>query len=1156
MLFEDIDELYSSLKPGFKRTVEGLCGSSMALALATLARHHAGLCLVLVPDTNTALRLEAELPFFLDTQAIPCLSFPAWETLPYDHFSPHQDIISQRLKTLYQLAHTEKGILLVPISSCMSRLCPKTYLLQQALILRKGQSIDRRVMERQLIEVGYQRVAQVQSTGTFAARGSILDLFPSSSATPIRIDFFGDELESLRHFNPETQRSEQPVDQITLLPAKEYPLDESGLSLFRKQFRAIFDINPQSAPLYAALSEGGLSSSTAPSGLEYYLPLFFEKTQSLFEYVPENVLITSIDDITQASEQYWQHIHERFAQYGHDRLRPLLPPTQAFFQSHEVLQAIKGFKHIHLKSDQTQNNLISVRPLPSLWIEAKAERPLAKLESFLESFKGHLLFSAESQGRAVILKERLQGIGCQTRTPEDWDQFFQKRNSPAALMVSPLEAGFICDNIAIICESDLLPNKVMQRRLRQDGRASDANNRTVFQDYSELKPGTLVVHLEHGIGRYEGLVPLSIVGQENEFLALIYAGGDKLYVPVSAVQLISPYVALDPEHVPLSKLGSDQWQRAKKKAMEQVRDTAAELLDIYARRAKQKGFSCGTPDGAYDTFAAGFPFEETPDQSRAIEAVISDLCSDKPMDRVICGDVGFGKTEVALRAAFLVVQNAKQVLVLVPTTLLAEQHFQTFSDRFSQFPVNIEVISRFKSKAEQAAILEKIRDSKIDILIGTHKVLYGTLPFSRLGLFILDEEHRFGVQQKEAFKSLRSELHMLTLTATPIPRTLNMAMNGLRDLSIIATPPQKRLSIKTFVRERNKDFIQEALLRELHRGGQVYFVHNAVQSIEKEAAWLRDLVPQAKIAVAHGQMRTQNLERIMSDFYHKKFDILVCTTIIETGIDIPSANTLIIDRADQLGLAQLHQLRGRVGRSHHQAYAFCLVPPQKQMSPDAQKRLEALESMDALGSGFQLASQDLEIRGAGELLGDSQSGHIQSIGFELYNRLLEKAVQILKKDPNAKDYDLEFSADLVLELRISAFIPEHYQPDVTGRMRLYQRIAKAATVADLDLLQAEMIDRFGALPEVTQRLFEQSALKLQAGILGLTKIEATPQGGRLIFALAPRLNTEALIHLIQSDPQHYRLEGPQCLSFKADLSDPKYRLEYLKSLLHRLSAIS
>jgi transcription-repair coupling factor (superfamily II helicase) len=1138
-------------KPNDKRYWGELPGASQALALSSIVKQHNGCLVILVPDMTTAFRLERELAFFIN-HSVPILTIPDWETLPYDRFSPHQDIIAERVSTLYRLPDLERGVLIVPITTLMHRFCPQEYLLQNTFLLKTGDTLTLEPMRHRLQSSGYRCVSQVMEHGEFAIRGAILDLFPMGSDSPFRIDLWDNIIDSIRIFDPDTQRSLEKIDEIRLLPAREYPLTEEAISLFRSNWRQTFEGNPSECPVYLDVSQG-----IASTGLEYYLPLFFKHTQTLFDYLPKNTLIVKIEAIHQAAEHFWQQIKERYQQYGHDITRPLLEPKALFLDPDFVYSQFKRFPEIQLFQDpiDTQTDMragyynSAAKTLPDISMDARLHKPLMRLSHFIETFKGPVLFCVESLGRREILSELLRSNAIQYTEIATWDKW---DNQSFGLIMGPLEAGFLLESenykYAIITESELLGKRVMQRR-RRKGRAQEVQ--AEIRNLGELSMGDPVVHIEHGIGRYLGLTHLEVAGQMGEFVTLEYAEGSKLYVPVTSIQLISRYSSVNIENAPLHALGNAKWQKIKTKVLEQTRDVAAELLDIYAKREAKVGIQFQKPDEQYEAFAAEFPFEETPDQLQAIQQVIADLTAPRPMDRVICGDVGFGKTEVALRAAFMAVQSNKQVAVLVPTTLLAQQHYQSFLDRFSGFPIRIEVLSRFRTTKEQQGVIAALKAGTVDIVIGTHALLQKSIVFKSLGLLIIDEEHRFGVRQKEAFKAFRSEVDILTLTATPIPRTLNMAMSGIRDLSIIATPPAKRLSIKTFVREKNMALIQEAIERELHRGGQVYYLHNTVETIEKTARELEQWVPTARVSVAHGQMRERDLEQVMSDFYHRRYNVLVCTTIIETGIDVPTANTIIMDRADKLGLAQLHQLRGRVGRSHHQAYAFCLVPPKALMTSDAQKRLEALESLEELGSGFTLATHDLEIRGAGELLGEEQSGNIQAVGFGLFMELLDHAVKAIKAgtDPKLED---PFKKSVEIDLQIPAFIPEAYLPDVHSRLMLYKRLSNASNQEALDDLMAEMIDRFGPLPEPTGFLIKITALKFQAQKLGIVKIEAGPKGGRFEFAQKVNFDPLKIIQLIQTQSQTYQLEGPHKLRFKQELSERTVRLQEVVNLMNLL----
>ncbi len=1122
-----------------------LPGAALSLAIAEAASNAKRFTLLLTADSQSAERLQEELAFFAPD--LPVLHFPDWETLPYDLFSPHQDIVSQRIATLYQLPELSHGVLVVPITTALHRLAPKRFLLGSSLVLDVGQKLDVEQMRLRLEAAGYRCVDTVYEHGEFAVRGALIDLFPMGSALPYRIDLFDDEIETLRTFDPENQRSIDKVESIRLLPAREFPLKKEAVTGFRARFRERFDVDFRRCPIYQDLSTG-----ITPAGIEYYLPLFYEETATLFDYLPEDSQVFSLPGIEQAAEQFWNDVRNRYEERRVDPERPLLPPAELFMPVEDCFARLKLWPRVVASQQDVEPGIgrerFPAQPLPELAIESKASEPLGKLRQFLDGFPGRVLFTAESAGRREVLLELLARLKLRPQEVEGWGGFLASEER-LAIAIAPLDEGLLLDEVALVAESPLFGQRVMQRRRREKCRDGGDN---VIKNLTELREGAPVVHIDHGVGRYQGLVTLEIEGQAQEFLLLQYADEAKLYVPVASLHLIARYTGSDDALAPLHKLGSETWQKAKRKAAEQVRDVAAELLDIYARRAARQGYAFKDPQVDYETFAAGFPFEETPDQQAAIDAVREDLLSAKPMDRLVCGDVGFGKTEVAMRAAFIAVHGGKQVAVLVPTTLLAQQHYNSFRDRFADWPVRVEVMSRFKSAKEVQNAITELADGKIDILIGTHKLLQDDVKFSNLGLVIIDEEHRFGVRQKEQLKALRSEVDILTLTATPIPRTLNMSIAGMRDLSIIATPPARRLSVRTFVMEANNPTIKEALLRELLRGGQVYYLHNDVKTIEKCAADLQALVPEARIAIGHGQMRERDLEQVMSDFYHKRFNVLVASTIIETGIDVPSANTIIIERADKFGLAQLHQLRGRVGRSHHQAYAYLLTPPRKAMTDDAQKRLEAIANAQDLGAGFVLATHDLEIRGAGELLGEGQSGQIQAVGFTLYMEMLERAVKAIRKgeQPNLEQ---PLGGGPEINLRLPALIPEDYLPDVHARLILYKRIANAADEDGLKELQVEMIDRFGLLPEPTKNLVRLTLLKLQAEKLGITKIDAGPQGGRIEFSADTSVDPMVLIKLIQSQPNRYKFEGATLFKFQVPMERPEERFNTLEALLERLA---
>ncbi len=1130
-----------------------LYGDSLPLVLAQAARRYDGPILVVTPDSQEAEKLQQQLRFFCADLHDDILCFPDWETLPYDSFSPHQDIISERLLTLQRLPDLRKGILLVPVATLLQRLPPQSFLDQYSLALNQGELLDLDKMRSRLEKAGYQCVSQVMEHGEFAIRGSLLDLFPMGTPNPYRIDLFDDEIESIRIFDPDNQRSLEQVEHIRLLPAREFPVDEAAITRFRQAWRSRFEGDPQRAQIYRDVSNGLL-----PSGLEYYLPLFLEATATLFDYLPDNICLATTEDARTAIVRFREELNERYESLRHDIERPLLPPEALYLKADETHAAMRASALIEvqraeaLDSDQ-QAVSYATQALPTLQVQARAERPAGTLQDYLSRFTGRCLICAESAGRRETLLNQLREFGLRPKVLENWQAFIDG-DETLAITIAPLEQGMLLAStppLAIITEPQLFGERALQQRRRRPKRDADV----IIRNLTDLNVGAPVVHEDHGVGRYLGLQKLSVGGFEAEFLTLEYAGNDKLYVPVASLHLVGRYTGSSPDSAPLHKLGSEYWQKARKKAAEQVRDVAVELLDIYARRAARKGHASLVDDDEYSAFSSTFPFEETPDQAQTIEAVHDDMRSDRPMDRVVCGDVGFGKTEVAMRAAFIAAQSGRQVIVLVPTTLLAQQHYQNFCDRFADWPVRIEVLSRFRNKKDQDAVIGDFSKGTVDILIGTHKVIQDDIKPKNLGLVIIDEEHRFGVRQKEKLKALRAEVDLLTLTATPIPRTLNMSLSGLRDLSIIATPPVQRLAVKTFICEWNKATIREACMREIKRGGQVYFLHNEVDSIEKTGRELRELVPEANIKIGHGQMRERDLEQVMLDFYHRRFNILLCTTIIESGIDVPTANTILINRADRLGLAQLHQLRGRVGRSHHRAYAYLIVPHRKAMSDDAIKRIEAIESLENLGAGFTLATHDLEIRGAGELLGDEQSGQIQEIGFTLYTELLERAVQALKagKQP---ELNQPLNHGPEIDLHLPALIPDDYLADVHGRLTLYKRIASAHDSEELRDLQVEMIDRFGLLPDPVKNLFSITELKLKAVPLGISKIDVGEHSGRVIFGTQPNVDPAQIIQLLQSEPQHYNLDGSDKIRLQFDMTEPVERISRISKVLDSLSQSS
>ena len=1123
-----------------------LYGSATGLALAEAALHLESPLLVVAQSARDAERLTAELRFYLAAETLPVLSLPDWETLPYDLFSPHQDIISERLATLAALPGLKHGIVVVAAATLMQRLAPPAFVAGGTLMLNVGARLDPDALREQFSSAGYASVTQVMEHGEFAVRGSLLDVFPMGSPVPYRIDFFDDEIESIRIFDPETQLSRDNLTELSLLPAKEYPLDEAGIRAFRQRYRARIEGDPQRSIIYRDVSNG-----IAIGGIEYYLPLFFDTTSDFFSYLPKQSSVAIVEDMESALGQAWDQIQERYEQRRHDIERPLLKPEDVWLVPQAVRDAAARYARIHIQAFELLEqgiNFPTTAP-PMLRVDSRSPEPAEKLLAFLRGFEGRALFAAESAGRREYLSELLARHDLKPAPLQGWRDFLAS-GERLGICIAPLERGLHLPEagLTVFTEEQLFGERARQRSRRVTRRDPES----IIRDLTDLAAGAPVVHEQHGVGRYLGLETLDMGGFETEFLRLEYAGGDKLYVPVSSLHLISRYSGSSPETAPLHKLGSGDWEKARRRAAEQARDVAAELLDLYARRAAREGHAFKLAEMDYQGFAEAFPFDETADQEKAIANVIKDMTEGKPMDRVICGDVGFGKTEVALRAAYVAVQGGKQVAVLVPTTLLAQQHAQTFQDRFADLPVRIEVLSRFRTGKQQDAALESLAAGRVEIVIGTHALLRPEVKFKDLGLVIVDEEHRFGVQHKERLKQLRAQVDILTLTATPIPRTLNMALAGLRELSIIATPPEERLAVKTFVSEWQDGLIQEACLREIKRGGQVYFVHNSVETIDRAAADLAKLVPGAEIRIAHGQMRERDLEQVMLDFYHRRFNILVCTTIIESGIDVPTANTMIIHRADKFGLAQLHQLRGRVGRSHHRAYAYLIIPPRNLLTGDAMKRLEAIESLEELGAGFTLATHDLEIRGAGELLGDEQSGQIQEVGFSLYSELLERAVKSLKAGKQV-DIDAPIDHGPEIDLHIPALLTTEYMPDVHLRLTLYKRIASCKDQTELDELQVEMIDRFGLLPPQTKNLFRVAELKLKAAPLGIRKIEAGAQGGRIHFGPDTPVEPLTVIHLVQQESKTFKLDGQDRLRFSMDLEDRDKRFQAVETLLARLA---
>jgi len=1125
---------------GRKFSAGPFAGSSDALALAQLARQSSAetrMLAVLSADPQSAQRLADEIAWFAPELRVALL--PDWETLPYDHFSPHQDLVSERLSALYRTSRGECDVLVVAATTALYRLAPPSYLAAFTFFLTQREKLDVDGLRAQLALAGYTHMTQVVSPGEFSIRGGLIDLFPMGSPLPYRIDLFDTEIESIKTFDVDTQRTLYPVQNVRLLPAREFPLDDAGRTRFRTRFREVFEGDPSKSALYKDISQG-----VVPGGIEYYLPLFFERTATLADYLPPSAVIALHGDIDSAVDHFWQDTESRYRLLRGDKARPLLPPTELFLPQDGFNGAIKPFARLVMQREGQG----PTSPLPSVQVDRRAPDPLALLKRFLAATEAKVAIVAESAGRRETMQQYFAEYGVTPTLVDSFADILSSRNR-VLLAAAPLMSGFgwTDSKLAFITEAELYAG-VVRRSAREAAKRSNVD--AMVRDLSEVRIGDPVVHEQHGIGRYLGLVTLDLGDGANEFLQLVYANDAKLYVPVSNLHLISRYSGASPEAAPLHELGSGQWEKAKKKAAEQAHDTAAELLNIYAQRAARKGHAFSFKPHDYEAFAEGFGFEETGDQAAAIEAVVKDMTAGRPMDRLVCGDVGFGKTEVALRATYVALADGRQVALLVPTTLLAEQHFHTFSDRFADLPVRIAELSRFRTAKETKAAIEGLAAGTIDLVIGTHKLLQPDVKFRNLGLVIIDEEHRFGVRQKELLKRLRAEVDVLTLTATPIPRTLAMSLEGIRDFSVIATAPQRRLSIKTFVSPYSPGIVREAALRELKRGGQIYFLHNEVDTIATRAETLARLLPEARIAVAHGQMPERELEQVMRDFYQQRVNLLLCSTIIETGIDVPTANTIIMDRADKFGLAQLHQLRGRVGRSHHQAYAYLLTPPADALSAQAKKRLEAIQMMEDLGSGFYLAMHDLEIRGAGEVLGDSQSGEMQQVGFQLYNDMLRRAVSAMKAG-RVPDLTEPLGVTTEINLHVPALLPEKYCNDVHERLVLYKRLATVESLDELDRLQEELVDRFGPTPEPTQALLACHRLRLTGMPLGVTKIDSGPERTTIHFVKHPPFDAGALILLVQKDGR-IRFAGPDRLRIERAAPMLADRVTLVKDFLGRL----
>ncbi|SEL86642.1 transcription-repair coupling factor [Pseudoxanthomonas sp. GM95] len=1128
--------------------------TALAWYLIQAARAHDGPLLAIAADNQAAHQLESDLHTLLGPEAdLPVLPFPDWETLPYDRFSPHPDIISQRLSALNRLPTLGRGIVVVPIQTLMQRLPPVARMAGSSFDYKVGQKLDFDAEKRRLEAASYRNVPQVQDPGDFAVRGGLLDVYPMGAKAPLRIELFDENIDTIRAFDPETQRSLDKTDAIRILPGREVPLDPRSVEKAMNTLRERFDVDTRKSALYQDLKSG-----IAPAGVEYYLPLFYDQTATLFDYVGPKALPLLAEPALANGDAFWLQAQSRYEQRRHDVEHPVLPPDELYLAPNPLREVLNTLPRIEL-CGPTHPRFEESKPLGDVALPplplAPRDAPAGEaLKTFLSGYPGGVMIASDSAGRREALMEVMQSAGLVPEVVADFNAFLGKtggKAKPFAIAVAPLEDGFALEDprIAVLTERQLFPERASQpHRRRRSGKEPEA----IIRDLGELSEGAPIVHEDHGVGRYRGLVTLEAGGMPAEYVEIEYAKGDRLYVPVAQLHLISRYSGASVETAPLHSLGGEAWTKAKRRAAEKVRDVAAELLEIQARRHARAGLALDVDRAMYEPFAATFPFEETPDQLHAIDSVLRDLASSQPMDRVVCGDVGFGKTEVAVRAAFAAASAGKQVAVLVPTTLLAEQHYRNFRDRFADWPLRVEVLSRFKTPKEIKAELAKLADGQLDVIVGTHRLLQPDVKFKDLGLVIVDEEQRFGVRQKEGLKALRANVHLLTLTATPIPRTLNMAMAGLRDLSIIATPPANRMAVQTFVTVWDEALLREAFQRELARGGQVYFLHNDVESIGRMQRDLQILVPEARIGVAHGQMPERELEQVMLGFQKQRFNVLLCSTIIESGIDIPNANTIIINRADRFGLAQLHQLRGRVGRSHHRSYAYLVAPETRSLTDDARRRLEAISSMDELGAGFMLSTHDLEIRGAGELLGEDQSGQMAEIGFSLYTELLDRAVRSIRKG-QLPDVDAGESRGAEIGLHVPALIPEDYLPDVHTRLTLYKRISSAPDVHELRELQVEMIDRFGLLPDPVKYLFATAELKLTADELGIRKLELGENGGRIVFDSKPKVDPMTVIQMIQKQPRIYAMDGPDKLKIKLPLLEVADRFNAAKGLLAALA---
>lgn len=1163
------DLIKGGINATFSNTVKSignLNSTGLTGAIAAIyeqATHDCTSCpiLVICADSFDAQSLRTNLKALLPKTDIEY--FSDWETLPYDTLSPHQDIVSSRIKLLAAMPEMSDGIVITTVQALMPRIAPLSFIKKQSFSIKVGDKRDITMMKKDLTTHGYLLVEQVLSPGEFAVRGSIVDIYPMGSKTPYRIDFFDDEVDSLRIFDVDSQRSLEKINSVSMLPAHEFPLDESGISLFRSNYRdAFIGANLTNHPIYQAISKGAI-----PAGIEYYLPLFFSEVEPVFNYLNEKFKIITVDDVTKACDDFDVDVHKRALEYAGNSDHPTLPAQRVFLTPKEFNDNLKKFERISLYKNPFAKDSVSKRgfyntdfeKVPEIAFNHQEKESSRAFVAFTDdkiSLGYRILICALSEGRRQSLREIMPQVLVDKfgmKAASSFEDFLNEK-APLMMTIAPFDEGMILPSskLCVLTESELLGFKVVKQR--RASYKSKLSQDTIIRNLSSLKEGQVVVHIDHGIGRYRGLKILDIGGIKGEFLTLEYLNGDMLNIPITSLSKVARYSGS--ENPPLSRLGNDTWSKKKAKAVQKVTDVAAQLLDLYARREAVAGTAFKVDEKALDEFASGFGYQETPDQMAAINNTIYDLSKEQPMDRLVCGDVGFGKTEVALRAAFVVASAGSQVAVLVPTTILAEQHYQNFKDRFAGTAINVELLSRFKTVKQQNEVIKEIEKGNVDIIIGTHKLLSKDIKFKKLGLIIVDEEHRFGVKQKERLKEIRAQVDLLTLTATPIPRTLNMAMEGMRELSIIATPPEHRLAVKTFVTEKSDALTREAIMRELRRGGQVYYLHNDVATINQRAEQLAKLVPEAKIGIGHGQLNERDLQKVMRDFYHQRFNLLVCSTIVENGLDVPTANTIIIDRADLLGLAQLHQIRGRVGRSHHQAYAYLFTPPKQLLSKDAKLRLDAISSLEELGAGFVLATHDMEIRGAGELLGEEQSGQIESVGFSLYSEMLEAAVKALKEghEPSLAEITLN---ECEIDLHLPCLLPTDYIADVNTRLSLYKRISSCKTADQFEDLKVELIDRFGFLPDATKNLFEISSLKVLATELGIKRINGDAKGGIIELNQNHKISNEYLIRLMTTCKHNeYRITGPSSLRYNVPESESRSRLEILKQLLQAFAANS